>query len=61
MNKDRRNRIANIISDLDDILSEEQDAYDNLPESFQQSERGEKMQEAIDYLEEAKSSLEGIE
>lgn len=58
MNNDRRNRIRKLISQLEDIrdeieniLSEEQEAFDNMPEGFQESERGEKMQEAINYLE----------
>lgn len=33
------------------ILEEEQDAFDNLPESIQYSERGEDMQSGIEALE----------
>lgn len=46
------------LSELQDITSDEQDAFDNLPESLQYSERGEAMQEAIDNLETACQSLE---
>ena len=68
MNKARRKRIDEIqeklseMKDLiDEVLSEEQEAYDNLPESIQDSERGEAMQTAIDSLESAVSSCEEIE
>lgn len=60
MNKDRRERIRKLIAELEninseisDILSEEQDAFDNMPESLQEGERGDKAQEAISNLEAA--------
>lgn len=60
MNKARRISITKIAdslqalkSDVESIQSEEQDAYDNLPESLQDSERGDRMQEAIDNLDDA--------
>ena len=60
MNKDRRNAISDIYgklidiqSDLECIRDEEQEAFDNLPESIQYSERGERMEEYISSLEEA--------
>lgn len=53
MNKQRRNRIAEaleLISQARDILEEvkdeEQESYENLPESLQYGERGEQMQQA---------------
>lgn len=68
MNKQRRTRIEEVIGTLDGILEvlndlecEEQQALDNLPESFQESERGERMQEIIDYLSDAASSIEEAE
>ena len=67
MNKDRRNRLDEAISIIqeqleiiEDIASEEQEAYDNLPESLQESERGETMSEYIDTLDEATASLEDV-
>ena len=39
------------IEKLEDIMSEEQEAYDNLPESFQYSERGEQMESGIDQIQ----------
>ena len=68
MNKARRNRIAGVQSQLealkqeiDSILEEEQEAYDNMPESLQNGERGEAMQGAIEALESAVSSCEEVE
>ena len=71
MNKERRKAIrrtiSNIESVLQDILSDEQEAYDNMPESLQESENGlipseaqENLEAAIDALEEAISCLEDI-
>lgn len=58
MNKDRRSRlraltshIDDLISELEDIQSEEQDSFDCLPESFQYSSRGEKMEEYISEID----------
>ena len=60
MNKQRRKAIGDIYdklidiqSDLEYIRDEEQESFDNLPESIQYSERGERMEEYISSLEEA--------
>lgn len=73
MNTKRRNAIESVINELierfeeikaeaidqlSEIRDEEQEAYDNLPESLQESERGENMQNCIDALEEFMSDLE---
>lgn len=65
MNKQRRMSIReamdglNVIKeDLESILDEEQEAYDNLPESIQDSDRGEAMSDGLYNLESAISSLE---
>lgn len=50
--------IEEIKEDLQGVLDEEEEAYDNLPESIQGSERGEQMQEYIEALEEAIDSLD---
>lgn len=42
---------------LQDVLNEEQEAYDNLPEGLQESDRGQQMQEYIDALEGVVDSL----
>lgn len=64
MNKQRRKKISEIIEKLEDIVveleelaSEERDAYDNLPESIQYSERGEAMDAAADELDEVSGEV----
>lgn len=75
MNKSRRKRIASAIdtlgkitnydliesikSEIEDILWEEDDAYNNMPENLQYSIRGEESSEAIDNLQEAVDKLDG--
>ncbi|MBP3637508.1 MAG: hypothetical protein J6K13_08145 [Clostridia bacterium] len=65
MNKKRRASIQSIHNKLDELRdqieilqNEEQDAYNNLPESLQDSERGIQMNTAIDALEMAYGSIE---
>lgn len=55
MNKERRKRIKEAMEALDtahdiliDVLDEEQEAFDNLPEGIQNGERGEQMSEYIE-------------
>ena len=65
MNKERRNRINNVVTILDatidklkDILLEEEMVFDNMPENLQGSIRGEESGEAIDIMNEALESLQ---
>lgn len=65
MNKQRRTAIAEIaeqISEardsLESIRYEEEEAYENYPDSLKDTERGEAMQNAIETLDEAYSQLE---
>ena len=72
MNKVRRKELTDLLEKFESIQSllldlkdglqsvrdEEQDAFDNMPESLQESERGEKMNTAIDALDEAISYIE---
>ena len=71
MNKARRKEIQKIIKDIENlvhsILSEEQVAFDNMPENLQGSWRGTEsedaqgnLESAIDALEEAIACLEEI-
>ena len=60
MNNERRKalrkwnkRAEELKSNLEDILWDEQNSYDNLPENLQFSERAEAMEEAIGLIEEA--------
>lgn len=52
--------IAAIASDLEELENEEQDAFDNLPESLQDGERGQDMVAAIDAMQNARESLEAF-
>lgn len=63
--EDLQSRLCELREAIESVMDDEREAYDNLPESLQMSERGEAMsdaidtmQAAIDCLEEAESSLE---
>lgn len=65
MNKQRRksideiaSKMADLLSELESIIEEEQECYDNLPEGLQYSERGETMREGIDDLQNIYDDLE---
>lgn len=65
MNRERRKRIqklqdslCEIQSELENLIDEENEAFDNLPEHFQDGDRGEKMQEYIGYMEDSLSNIE---
>lgn len=60
MNKERRDRLSDVIASLEeskdlltDVQTDEQEAFDNMPEGLQYSARGFKMQDFIDLMEEA--------
>lgn len=75
MNAKRRNALRVIISrleeletlrqqiqyDLEDVLREEQEALDNLPESLQEGERGQQMADNVENLEYADDFLGEID
>ena len=50
-----------LIGELEEIRDEEQEAFDNMPEGFQNGERGELAQEAINNLETAIGYLEALD
>ena len=65
MNKARRKEIARAIElieqareILETLMDEEQEAFDNMPESLQSTERGETMEEYISILEERIDALD---
>ena len=65
MNKTRRGQIQEVINDLSEIKqrieklqSDEEDAFDSIPENLQDSFRGSQSQDAIDSLGEAVESIE---
>ena len=67
MNKQRRKEIARAVAMIEEAKSiletcrdEEQDYFDNMPEPFQDGQKGEDAQTAIDALEEAVSLIEDV-
>ena len=59
MNRNRRKQINGVIEmlrvayeNIDTIKTDEEFAFDSLPEGFQSSIRGEQMEEAVDSLDE---------
>ena len=74
MNNTRRKRINELKTQIDfvnstlkevskklfSILSEEQDAFDNMPEGLQSSMRGMDSEDAIDNMEEASEKLDEV-
>lgn len=67
MNNERRKQLAEAIAKLeeakniiDSVREEERDAYNNLPDSLQSGEKGEKMGNAISKLDDAESELDSI-
>lgn len=65
MNKVRRKKLAEALELLEkaqaiieEAHDEEEEAFDNLPESLQASERGETMQDYIDRLEEVGDGIQ---
>ena len=60
MNLKRRARLQEGIDILDEVIDEEQAAYDNMPENLQAAEKGQAQEEGLDNLREAKDLLDGI-
>lgn len=60
MNKERRRRLSGICNMLEELISEEQEAFDNLPESLQCSEKGESMEQNMDAIGDALGALEEL-
>jgi hypothetical protein len=68
VNKNRRDKlvklsdqISDIMEKLEELRDEELEAFENLPESLNSSERGEAMQTAIGAMDDALSSLENAD
>jgi hypothetical protein len=68
MNNQRRKELRDIASriemincELSDLAMEEQDAFDNMPESIQYTERGEAMEENVSELEELAAEASDLE
>ena len=65
MNNNRRGRLKrahellkSAAAIVEHVKDEEQDSFDNLPESFQDSDNGQRMEEAVSHLEDALSAIE---
>lgn len=59
-----RDRAIELLNDaialLEEIKDEEDAAYENMPESLQECERGERLQENVDALQEIVDTLEDM-
>lgn len=67
MNANRRKQLAEAIAKIEEartlieiVRDEEQDAFENMPEGLQSSERGEKMETAVSRMEDSLSELDCI-
>lgn len=67
MNKDRRKRLGEVITKLEELQSEiqslaeeERECYDNMPEGLQDSERGAAIEENADDLDQIDSDFESL-
>ena len=60
MNQERRKKLSKICNLLEELRNEEQETFDNLPESLQLSEKGDNMERNIDAIEEARGELEEL-
>lgn len=67
MNKARRKKLQELMKqlesikdELNEVQEEEQDAYDNLPENLQYSERGQQMEQAVENMSSAADYLDDI-
>jgi prefoldin subunit 5 len=55
---DIRDSLRELVETVDGLMCEEQDAFDNMPEGLQGSEKGEKVEEAIYRLESSFQSID---
>ena len=55
---DIKSAASDLHSEIDSIKDEEQEYYDNMPESLQSGEKGQAAEAAVNILEEAISKLE---
>lgn len=65
MNKQRRSVLRNIIDrlnpikdEIEAVMDDEQDAYDNLPDGLRESDRGEQMADNVSELQGVINTLE---
>lgn len=65
MNKERRNQIKKIYDELEmlkdrleNVFTQEANAFDNMPYNLQTSDKGLKIEEGIDHLESTMNSID---
>ena len=54
------NSLENLSADLEEVAQEESDAYENMPESIQQSDRGSNIEDNIYNLEDCISQINDV-
>ena len=59
--QDLQVQVESIKDDVDSLQSEETDAFDNLPESLQSSDKGLSMETCIDNLSSAANDLDSFD
>jgi hypothetical protein len=52
------NKLADVKSALENLINDEEEALENMPEGLKASEKGERIEEIIDQLKEAEAGLE---
>jgi len=60
MNQEQRKKLQEALDILTEIQEQEQEKYDNSPESLQDTDRVNKYQDDADTLQEAIDSIQGV-
>lgn len=67
MNKQRRNDLQGVIDSLESakqdliaVRDEEQDAFDNLPDSLQYSSKGDVLQDNVSAMDDIESAIDDV-
>jgi uncharacterized phage infection (PIP) family protein YhgE len=50
--------LGNAKEELEDVINAEQEAFDNMPEGLQQTDRGQAMEDGLSTLDDASSTLD---
>lgn len=67
MNNTRRKHLRDLIekmegikSEIEEIRTEEEEYYNNMPEAFQDGDKGDRAQTVIEYLDEAMTAADDV-
>jgi len=60
MNKARREKLREIVEELEAVIEEEEAALEGLPENMQDGERAERMREALDQLRDGQGYVDTV-